>query len=235
MRILARMAHPTLPVYDLRLHTPDLELRLPTEDELVVLCGVARAGIHDPDVMPFLVPWTDKPSPRFEREFMQHHWGVRAAWSPERWTLGLAAFHDGEPIGFQDIGARQFAVLREVMTGSWLGKSFQGRGFGKQMRAAVLHLAFAELGAVLARSSAFVDNLASIAVSRALGYQDNGAGRDVRRGTAAEERHVVLTRERWQAHRCCDVTVAGLDTCRDMFGVEPETQPGLGITDNSVR
>jgi RimJ/RimL family protein N-acetyltransferase len=213
------MAHPTWPLYDLRLRTSDLELRPPTEDELVALCSVAKAGIHDPTVMPFLVPWTDKPSPRFEREFMQHHWSVRAAWSPERWSLGLAAFHDGEPMGFQDLGAADFAVLREVVTGSWLGKAFQGRGFGKQMRAAVLHLAFAELGAVLARSSAFVDNPASMAVSRALGYQDNGVSRDVRRGEPAEHRQVMLTRDRWQAHRLCEVEVEGLDACRDMFGV----------------
>jgi RimJ/RimL family protein N-acetyltransferase len=211
--------HPTWPLYDLRLRTPALELRLPTEDELVALCGVAKSGIHDPASMPFLVPWTDKPSPRFEREFMQHHWSVRAAWSPERWTLGLAAYHDGEPIGFQDVGGTEFAALREVVTGSWLGKPFQGQGFGKQMRAAVLHLAFAELGAVLARSSAFLDNPASMAVSRALGYQDNGTSRDVRRGEPAEHRHVILTRDRWHAHRYCEVEVDGLDACRDMLGV----------------
>lgn len=213
------VAHPTWPLYDLRLHTPDLELRLPTEPELVALCGVARAGIHDPAVMPFLVPWTDKPSPRFEREFMAHHWSARAAWSPQRWSLGLAAFHDGEPIGCQTVEASQFAVLREVATGSWLGKAFQSRGFGKQMRAAVLHLAFAELGAVLARSSAFLDNPASRAVSLALGYRDNGVSRHVRRGEPAEDGHVVLTRESWRERRFCEVAVAGLETCRDMFGV----------------
>lgn len=29
------MGHPLWPLYDLRLHTPALELRVPTEDELV--------------------------------------------------------------------------------------------------------------------------------------------------------------------------------------------------------
>ena len=213
------MGHPTWPLYDLRLRTPALELRVPTENELVNLCGVALAGIHDPEFMPFGVPWTDKPRPQFERGFMQHHWGVRAAWSPQRWTLALAVFHDGAPIGFQDLGAEEFPVLREVHSGSWLGRLFQGRGFGRQMRAAVLHLAFAELGAVTARSCAFTDNPASLAVSRALGYQDNGVSREVRRGEQAEQLHVRLTQERWAAHRFCDVEVKGLDTCRDMFGV----------------
>jgi RimJ/RimL family protein N-acetyltransferase len=213
------MGHPTWPLYDLRLRTPLLELRLPTEDELVALCAVARAGIHDPAFMPFGVPWTDKPSPRFEREFMQHHWEVRGAWSAQRWTLTLAAFHDGEPVGFQDMSAHDFPVLREVVTGSWLGKTYQRRGFGRQMRAAVLHLAFAGLGAVVARTSAFADNPASMAVSRALGYQANGVTRDIRRGEPAEHLHLVLTRERWQAQHCSEVEVTGLDGCREMFGV----------------
>jgi RimJ/RimL family protein N-acetyltransferase len=212
------MGHPTWPLYDLRLRTPALELRLPTDDELVALCQVARAGIHDPSWMPFGVPWTDKPSPRFEREFMQHHWSVRGAWTAQRWTLGLAVFHAGEPIGFQDVGADDFAVLREVVTGSWLGQQAQGRGFGKQMRTAVLHLAFAELGAVAARTSAYADNAASQAVSRALGYHDNGITVDNRRGAPTEHRHLRLTREAWLAHRHCEVRVEGLETCRDMFG-----------------
>lgn len=221
------MGHPAWPLYDLRLRTPALELRLPTEDELVALCQVAKAGIHDPASMPFGVPWTDKPSPRFEREFLQHHWGIRAQWSPQRWHLNLGVFADGQPIGFQDVGADNFAVLREVITGSWLGQAFQGRGYGKEMRAAVLHLAFAELGAVTARSGAFADNPSSLAVSRALGYEDNGVTRSAPRGEPRDQIVLRLTRERWQAHRYCEVEVTGLDSCRDMFGVgapKPVTQ-----------
>ena len=72
------MAHPLWPLYDLRLRTERLELFLPNEDELVELCQLARAGIHPPDEMPFAIPWSIKPSPRFEREFIQFHWGTRA-------------------------------------------------------------------------------------------------------------------------------------------------------------
>lgn len=213
------MGHPAWPLYDLRLRTPALELRVPAEDELVALCRVAKAGIHDPTMMPFETPWTDKPSPRFEREFLQHHWGVRSQWTPERWSLALAVFAGGEPAGFQDVVGKDFAVLREVHTGSWLGLPFQGRGYGKQMRAAVLQLAFAELGAVIARSAAFAGNAASLAVSRALGYQDNGIGRAAPRGEPVDRIELRLTRERWQAYRLCDVEVTGLDACRDMFGI----------------
>jgi RimJ/RimL family protein N-acetyltransferase len=213
------MGHPLWPLYDLRLRTPALELRVPTEDELGALCRVARAGIHDPADMPFTVPWTDQPSPQFEREFLKFHWGVRSRWSPEHWTLGLAVFHDGEPMGFQDLAAEEFAVLQEVHTGSWLGQAFQGRGYGKQMRAAVLHLAFAELGAVAAHSDVFADNAASVGVSRTLGYEPNGVGRKAPRGEPREFLDLRLTRKRWESRRHCEVEVAGLDTCRDMFGI----------------
>lgn len=216
--ILPSMGHPLWPLYDLRLRTPELELRLPTEDELVELCAVARAGVHDPDFMPFQVPWTRKPSPQFEREFIQHHWEQRATWSPERWRLGLAVFHDGQPMGCQDLAAESFPLLREVHTGSWLGKRFQGRGFGKQMRAAALHLAFAGLGAVAAHSGAYTGNHASLGVSRALGYEPNGVRRVVVDGEVREEIRLRLLRERWETHRYCDVEVSGLSRCRELFG-----------------
>jgi RimJ/RimL family protein N-acetyltransferase len=57
---------------------------------------------------------------------------------------------------------------------AWLGQSYQRRGVGTGMRAAVLQLAFAGLGAEYAISSAFIDNAASLAVSRKLGYADDG-------------------------------------------------------------
>jgi len=212
------MDNPLWPLYGLRLRTPALELRLPTEDELVELCRVARAGIHDPATMPFQEAWTDQPSPQFERSFLQHHWANRAQWTSQRWRLGLAAFQAGQPVGFQDVAAENFPVLREVHTGSWLGSPFQGRGLGRQMRAAVLALAFEGLAAELARSAVLAGNDASLAVSRALGYQENGRRRVVPRGEPVERTELLLTRQRWQEHRSCPVTVEGLESCRDMFG-----------------
>jgi hypothetical protein len=56
-------------LFDLRIWSERLELRLPTDDELVELCWLARSGIHDPAEMPFGAAWTDQPSPQFERSF----------------------------------------------------------------------------------------------------------------------------------------------------------------------
>ncbi len=146
------MAHPLWPLFDLRFRTDRLELRLPTDDELVELCTLARAGIHGPDEMPFAFPWSTKESPRFEREFAQYHWGARASWRPADWSLDLMAVRGGRPIGMQGIFAREYATFRTVKTGSWLGRDFQGRGLGKEMRAAILALAFDGLGAEVAET-----------------------------------------------------------------------------------
>ena len=54
---------------------------------------------------------------------------------------------DGEPIGMQDLAAEHFRAVRSVESGSWLGRAHQGRGLGREMREAMLHLAFEGLGA----------------------------------------------------------------------------------------
>jgi RimJ/RimL family protein N-acetyltransferase len=118
---------------------------------------------------------------------------VRAALSPTRWTLNFLVRLDGRVIGAQGLGADDFPVLREVHSGSWLGLAHQGRGFGTEMRAAVLAFAFDHLGAVAARSSAFDDNLPSLAVSRRLGYRPDGGFAQVRHGERAEQTRLVVT------------------------------------------
>src|SRR5688572_5744903 len=106
-------------LYDLRIWTERLELRLPTELELFELMEIANSGIHDPASMPFGAAWTDAPSPWFERLFMQFHWGTRATWTPEKWSLDLGVWFEGKLIGTQGMGAENFQSERTVSTGSW--------------------------------------------------------------------------------------------------------------------
>lgn len=215
------MAHPLWPLFDLRLRISDLELRLPTDDDLAALVDVARAGIHEPDEMPFAFPWSKKPSPRFEREFAQHHWLMRAGWTPERWVLLLGVFLEGRhAIGAQEIHAADFAHLRLVGSGSWLGRGYQGRGYGKAMRAAVLGFAFDHLGAEVAETEAFLDNERSAGVSRSLGYEPNGVGRLAPEGLARDTERFRMTREAWQSRPRPAVEVAGFDACRELFGLD---------------
>ena len=217
------MRHPTTietawPLFGLRLRSERLVLRLPADDDLPALIDLARAGIHPPDEMPFGVAWSVAPSPAFERGFVQHHWGMRAMWAPEAWTLNLMVELDGVPIGSQSLGARDFAIHRTVDTGSWLGRGFQRRGFGKEMRAAVLSLAFDGLGARFAESGAFLDNLPSSGVSRALGYAENGRGSLAPQGVARETQRFRMTMDDWRSRPRPPVEIDGLDACRELFG-----------------
>ena len=206
------------PLFGLRIRSEHLVLRLPAETDLESLMAVAKAGIHPPDEMPFGIAWSTVPSPAFERSFLQHHWAMRANWSPDNWMLNLMIELNGEPIGSQSIRGAQFAVMREVDTGSWLGQAYQGRGFGREMRAAVLGFAFDALDARVATTEAFLDNAASSGVSRSLGYEENGRGSLAPEGVARETQRFRMTVERWRSRPRPPITIEGFDACRSMFG-----------------
>ena len=211
------------PLFQLRIDTPRLVLSYPTDADLDALNEVADRGIHDPEDMPFAVPWTDDPPDIRPRHSLQFWWGSRAMWTPAKWILTMMVTAGKEVVGAQDLHATDFAVSRQVETGSWLGRSFQGRGIGKEMRAAILHFAFAGLGAERAVSGAFADNPASLGVSHALGYVENGEDLIERRGRQARVIRLRLDRAAWAQHRRDDIRIRGLDACRSMFGL---TTPG---------
>jgi RimJ/RimL family protein N-acetyltransferase len=207
-------------LFDLRIWSERLEMRLPTEDELIEMMWMAKTGIHDPNEMPFGFAWTDQPSPQFERSFMQYHWSTRATWSPENWNLDLGVWFEGRLIGTQGIGAKEFRVLRTVSTGSWITQEFQGRGIGKEMRSAVLAFAFDYLHAWWATSGSFVDNPASAAVSRSLGYVEDGIDVLAPRGEARELIRWRMSADQWHSRERPPIEVAGLETSWDLFGAE---------------
>jgi RimJ/RimL family protein N-acetyltransferase len=206
------VAHPLWPLYDLRLLTSapgagNLELRLPAEAELPAFNELVAAGIHPPDEMPFGIAWTDQPSPARERSSYQFWMSTRANWRPDDWNLTLGVWSDDSPVGFQDLVGHEFASLRVVRTGSWLGQPFQGRGLGKLMRQAVLALAFDHLGAEVAESEAFLDNPASNRVSLAIGYEPNGFGQLAPRGAPRQTQRFRLTRDGWRSRPRPEVQV----------------------------
>ncbi len=210
---------PNWPLFGLRLRTARLELRLPSLADLDELASLAAEGVHDPAVQPFGVPWTDVPPDQRSRCVLQFHWRQWAGWSPQDWTLNLVVDIGGTIVGTQGVTGRDFAVLREVSTGSWLGQRHQRQGIGTEMRAAVLQLAFAGLEAEYATSDAFTDNAASLGVSRKLGYAFDGIYRQVIRGRPATQHRLRLDRAGWQAHRPVDVEITGLAECRPDFGL----------------
>ena len=180
------------PLRDLVLRTPRLELRPDDDAGLHELVEEAYLGVHPPDEMPFLMPWTDADPRYMGRGILQHFWSERAALGPAAWSVHFLARLDGRVIGVQSLHGRDFGVTRQVGSGSWIGLRHQRRGLGTEMRAAVLLFAFDHLGATRARSSAFADNAASHRVSRKLGYHRDGTQTVVRRGVAAEDVRLVL-------------------------------------------
>ena len=208
------------PLFELRVETPRLTLRYPDDDDAVAAADVAAAGVHDRGWMPFSFPWTDVEPPLQQRHSLQHIWLTRAQWSAERWHMPMVVVVNREIVGVQALEAEQYAVLRSVLTGSWLGRRYQGKGIGTEMRAAILHLAFAGLGAEYALSGAFADNDASIAVSRRLGYEEAARRRVVRRDAPMWAVDFRLARSRWEERRRDDISLVNLEPCLELFGAK---------------
>lgn len=215
-------------LYGLRLRTDRLELRWPDEGELAELARLAERGIHDPAEMPFVVPWTDDiGKPGFTDAFVAYHLGVREEWSVASWQLELGVWAAEELIGTQALAGHEYARTGELKTGSWLGRSFQGRGYGTEMRAAVLELAFHGLGAQAVLSSSLEGVEASLRVSRKLGYVDAGESWPEVRGQRRRDRHLRLTRDRWTDTERISVRISGLEQCFPLFGVKGPPDPWI--------
>ena len=201
------------PLFGLRLATPRLELRLPTETELLDLVALAPEDLELDPSRP--VP-AGIPNPRAAR-MLQWYWRALGDWKVDHWRLPLAVWMDGAPVGFQELEAERFSELRTVETSSWLVAEARGLGVGKEMRAAVLSLAFDHLGAERAKSDAWEWNASSLGVSRSLGYADNGRDFEVHGDRRGLMQRVLLEKSGWQRDRW-KTEVSGLDACRAWFG-----------------
>ncbi len=104
--------------------------------------------MHAASERPFLTPWTEGSAQDRARFVLREHWGQLAGWAVTSWRLGLGVFsREGAPLGMVTLRARDFPVVREVTTSSWLGLRHQRQGFGTEARAGLLTLAFDHLGA----------------------------------------------------------------------------------------
>lgn len=205
------------PLRHLVLRTPRLTLRPDDDEGLYELAALALRGVHPPEEMPFLSPWTDQAPDDLVRGTVQYHWGARSRLTPSDWNVNFLVRHEGRVIGAQGLSAKAFPITLEVSSGSWLGAAHQRQGFGTEMRAAVLLLAFDHLGATVARSGAFTDNPASLRISEKLGYRTDGANTHARRGTAATEIRLVLASSQFVRPNWI-LEVNGLNPCRPLLG-----------------
>ncbi|MFD8263150.1 GNAT family N-acetyltransferase [Streptomyces griseoluteus] len=209
------------PLSSLRVTTPLVELRWPTAEDLDALADRAAEGVHAPGFMPFFSQWTDGDRETVAHRVLQRHWRAAAEWRPDDWTLYLAVLHEGEVVGSQSLGARDFAVTREVLLTSWLGLRHQGRGLGGHARAAVLELAFTGLGAHDAFSVVRRGNASSQAVCRKFGFTPDGTQVNAVRGERVVSDRYRLDQTAWRASRSVPVEITGLGGALHMFGAAP--------------
>ena len=208
------------PLFDLRVSTPRLTLGYVTDERALELAELAAHGIHDPGTMPFSEPWTDVAPPEQQRNTVRYFWRCRAETTVEGWNLVLAARdRDGTILGVCTLGAEHFPTTRTATTGSWLGRRFQGRGLGREMREAALHLLFDGLGGDVAATRAWHDNAASLRVTRSLPYTEQAPRDEMRRGRPDTMLAFEMTRPQWQTIRRSDVHLEGVDPVREFLGV----------------
>ena len=225
---MSRTLADLLPALALRVVAGPLELRGITDDDLPALCALVEAGIHEPERMPFYVPWTDAPAGELARNTAQYHWRARGSFSPEAWDLNLGVWFEGELVGSQGFSTRDYLVTRTGETGSWLGRAHQGRGIGTQMRQAICALVFDHLDGCEVTSGAFVDNPASLAVSSKVGYRANGVRRTQRRPGELAELQLLSLRPADLVRGPYPLEVHGLEAFRSSIGLDaaPTEQPG---------
>lgn len=218
------MEHPDWPIFAVRLTTPRLTLRPIGEHDIPAVIAAIKTGIHDPATTPFASAFTDAESPDLERNTYRWYATTTIAALPEKWDLPFGVWLDGALIGVQGAHAERFPALRVAGTGSWLGLDHQGRGFGKEMRVALLALLFDEFGAEVCESESFVENRQSAGVSRALGYDENGCTRHAPRGEPVEAVRWRLTRERFESLRADgrypDIAVEGAEAVLPLLGLD---------------
>jgi RimJ/RimL family protein N-acetyltransferase len=207
------------PLLDLAVSSPAVELRFATDDLLDELAEVVRAGKTHAQPAPYDDPmsfYEEDPGVRVAR-WLRAIWRRRGMVDEHMWRLYFIAVVEGTAVGEQTLTATDFTSLGTVTTFSWLSTDVRGRGLGRQMREAILHLAFEGLGASEAGSDAFVDNEPSNAVSRTLGYEPNGTDWATRQGERAQLQRWKLTRQVWQASRRDDILIHGIEAARTLL------------------
>jgi len=202
------------PLFGLTVRCGDVILRAVRDEDLPELLDIFPDDVEMDPAHPALdgAPGGDR-----ARRLVQSVWRHRATWTPEDWALDLRVERDGRAVGVVTLEGTTFAMLRTVDTASWLAKEARGRGTAVLMRAGAVGMAFQRLGALAAISSARVDNAASLAVSRRLGYRDNGVSLIVTETGPAQLTHLRLERSTWVAPE--PVEVEGLEPCLTAFGL----------------
>ncbi|MFT4230640.1 MAG: GNAT family protein [Microbacterium sp.] len=147
------------------LHTPRLELSIPTTADVEAITAAAQ----DPEVP----RWTTLPSP-YERAHAEEFVGKAAQWWDAETELTWGIRHDDRWVGM--IGLHRVTRGGAAEIGYWMAAPARGRGFLAEAAGAVIDFAFAPDGLDLVRIEwrAVAGNVASARAARALGFRYEG-------------------------------------------------------------
>ncbi len=204
------------PLHGIRLTTPDLALTAMAEPDLPLVLSLLPADL---DLNPHATTYAGLGREANRRAVvMQGYWRALGLWSPSDWMLPFVVRRAGEVIGVQWLEGPDYLTDHTVDSSSWLVPGERGRGLGRQMRAAVLDLAFGPLGAEAAISSAVTANAASLGVSQSLGYHATHTSVLPHSGEVLQ--HVRLERDAWRAGRAAGTTTLEcVDAALPFFGL----------------
>jgi len=217
------------PLFGLRLVTERLELRAIRETDLAEMADLIPSdAAPDPHLPRF---GFERPEVVRAAVSFQSYWSSMGGWRVEDWRVGFVARlrstgscgPAGSIIGASELEAEGFLVRRTVGTGSWLIEATRGEGYGKEMRAAMLALAFDGLDATVAETEALDSNRASLGVSRSLGYEPNGEQVHDDNGTPQRMVRLRMPREVWerQVRAAWPTLIEGAVAAKVLFGLHP--------------
>ena len=210
------------PLHGIHVRTAHLDLRVMTEADLPTLWSLLP---DDLELNPHATTYAGLDDAANRRAVLaQGYWRALGMWSPDDWALPFVVRSEGAVVGAQWLEGPDWRADRTVDSSSWLVATARGRGLGKQMRAAVLALAFGPLRAAAAISSAVVDNASSLGVSRALGYRDTH--RSLLEHSGETLQHVRLERATWDASgHARGIVLSGVEPALPFFGLDPSEGP----------
>lgn len=161
------------------------------DDEILgQLAVLAGEGIFPRPYPSYAFPWAQGDAETVRKNVIEYQRGVRTTCGPEKWRLEQAVIVDKQPVGVVGIGAEDWQDRKVGVSGSWLGRRYQGRGIGSTAAVALLRVFFERLGGEEARRIVYPENTASLRVGEKLGY------------TRLEGNELSLTKDQFRARFC---------------------------------
>lgn len=173
------------------IHTEGIVTLTWIDDELLgELAELAAEGIFPQPYPSYAFGWARGDAETVWGNVIEYQRGVRTTCGPEEWRLECAVIVDKQPVGVVGIGAREWGERKVAVSGSWLGRRYQGRGIGFAAARGLLRVYFDQLGGQEARRLVYPENTASLRVGEKLGY------------VRAEDNWFSLTKEQFRARFC---------------------------------